>query len=55
MGEWASFALGAARPPAEIRITADEGNVVCSMFRLYSLHITVSLYFYLSLAALKSL
>ena len=40
---------------AEIRITADEGNVVCSMFRLYSLHITVSLYFYLSIAALKSL
>ena len=40
---------------AEIGITADEGNVVCSTFRLYPLHITVSLFFYLSLAVLRSL
>ena len=37
---------------AEIGITVDEGNVVCSTFRLYPLHITVSLFFYLSLAVL---
>ena len=36
----------------EIGITDDEGNVVCSTFPLYPLHITVSLYFYLSLAIL---
>ena len=30
---------------AEIGIKADEGNVVCSTFRLYTLHITISLYF----------
>ena len=42
---------------AEIGITADEGNVVCSTFRLYpfSLYITVSLCFYLSLAVLRLL
>ena len=39
---------------AEIDITADESNVVCSKFQLYpfSLYITVSMYFYLSLAVL---
>ena len=39
---------------AEIGITAHEGNVVCSTFRMYSflLYITVSLSFYLSLAVL---
>ena len=35
---------------AEIGITADEGNVLCSTFRLYPKYITVSLYFYVSLA-----
>ena len=35
---------------AEIGITADEGNVVCSTFRLYPLYPTVGLFFYLSLA-----
>ena len=35
--------------PAEIGITADEGNVVCSTFRLYPLYLAVGLYFYLSL------
>ena len=35
---------------AEIGITGDEGNVVCSTFRLYPLYLTVGLYFYLSLA-----
>ena len=35
---------------AEIGIRADEGNVVCSTFRLYALYLTVGLYFYLSLA-----
>ena len=35
---------------AEIGITADEGNVVCSTFRLYPLYLTVGLYFSLSLA-----
>ena len=35
---------------AEIGNTADEGNVVCSTFRLYPLYLTVGLYFYLSLA-----
>ena len=35
---------------AEAGITADEGNVVCSTFRLYPLYFTVGLYFYLSLA-----
>ena len=39
---------------AEIGKTTDEGNVVCSMFRLYPFYITVSLYFYLSLAVLRS-
>ena len=40
---------------AEIGITIDEGNVVCSVFRLHPVHIIVSLVFYLSLAALRSL
>ena len=40
---------------AEIGIAADEGNVVCSTFRRYPLHSTVSLFFYLSLAVLTSL
>ena len=42
---------------AEIGINADEGNVVCSTFRLYpfSLYIIVSLSFYLSLAVLRLL
>ena len=35
---------------AEIGITADEGNEVCSTFRLYPLYLTVGLYFYVSLA-----
>ena len=35
---------------AKIGITADEGNVVCSTFRLYSLYLNVGLYFYLCLA-----
>ena len=34
---------------AEIGITANEGNVVCSTFRRYPLYPTVGLYFYLSL------
>ena len=38
---------------AEIGITADEGNVVCSTFRLYPLYLTFSLYFYVSLAVLR--
>ena len=38
---------------AKIGIIADEGNVVCSTFRLHPLSITVSLYFYLSLAVLR--
>ena len=40
---------------AKIGIIADEGNVVCSTFRLYPLHITVSMFFYPSLAVLRSL
>ena len=42
---------------AEIGITADESNVVCSTFQLYpfSLYITVSMSFYLSLAVLRLL
>ena len=40
---------------AKIGITADEGNVVCSTLQLYPLYITVGLYFYLSLAVLRSL
>ena len=42
---------------AEIGITADEGNLVCSTFRLYpfSLYIPVSLSFYMSLAVLRLL
>ena len=35
---------------AEIGITADEGNMVCSSFRLYPLYLTVGMYFYLPLA-----
>ena len=35
---------------AEIGIIANEGNVVCSTFRLYLVYLTVGLYFYLSLA-----
>ena len=35
---------------AEIGITTDEGNVVCSMFRRYPVYLTVGLFFYLSLA-----
>ena len=35
---------------AEIGITPDEGNVVCSTFRLYPLYLTVCPYSYLSLA-----
>ena len=40
---------------AEIGITADEGNVVCSTFRLLPLYIAVSLSFYLFLAILRLL
>ena len=39
----------------DIGITADEGNVVFSTFRLYPLHMTVSLFFYLSLVVLRLL
>ena len=40
---------------AEIGITAGEGNVVCSTFRMYPLYITVGLCFDVSLAVLRSL